>query len=557
MINTVGCLGAAAGWHARRSGLTGGGRFDRCIAMQSMRSIAMQSMRSMVLASTASLLIHVATATPAPAQSTASATAPAATEKVIVTAPPRQSSRLRTLLSKLLGKDKREKLAATQAEVWTVPQSRLGRLKLRFKALGVKVTQLREDWNHILKRQQGPQVMTPAQEAIMKKVKAMREIIGVGVMKAGEAAMTEYALTAGAKPKKPAGGARAEPASGRIVIPLNDKRHVSVERLTAVTTEKGTTWRGRVEETGESAVLMWWKDGRLSGVFGYKGNIYMIVNMGGGVHAVLEADPTQLPPDHSATSDRADSAATAAPIPVSLPPPPDIKPLEEIERRKLEAKKITIDLMLLYTKKTASRYIRDPADLLELAVEQANETFRNSGIPNVTLRLVHSQLVDYDETGSEHFEHLYNLVDGKVAFKHIRRLRDEKRADIVGLIVEDPSGCGLSTRVGAEAEEAFFVVHHSCAAITISIAHEIGHILGARHDRLVDRNETPFAYAHGYVNGSKWRDIMSYQRGCDGCPRLPFWSNPRVLYRGEPTGTVANDNARVILEQAERVASFR
>ncbi|MFZ0848551.1 MAG: hypothetical protein WAO08_05025, partial [Hyphomicrobiaceae bacterium] len=199
MINTVGCLGAAAGWHARRSGLTGGGRFDRCIAMQSMRSIAMQSMRSMVLASTASLLIHVATATPAAAQSTASATAPAATGKVIVTAPPRQSSRLRTLLSKLLGKDKREKLAATQAEVWTVTQSRLGRLKLRFKALGVKVTQLREDWNHILKRQQGPQVMTPAQEAIMKKVKPMREIIGVGVMTAGEAAMTEYALTAGAK----------------------------------------------------------------------------------------------------------------------------------------------------------------------------------------------------------------------------------------------------------------------------------------------------------------------------------------------------------------------
>ena len=47
-----------------------------------------------------------------------------------------------------------------------------------------------------------------------------------------------------------------------------------------------------------------------------------------------------------------------------------------------------------------------------------------------------------------------------------------------------PSGCGLSTRVGADAEEAYFVVHHSCAAITISIAHEIGHILGARHDRV-------------------------------------------------------------------------
>ena len=33
--------------------------------------------------------------------------------------------------------------------------------------------------------------------------------------------------------------------------------------------------------------------------------------------------------------------------------------------------------------------------------------------------------------------------------------------------------------------------------------------------------------------------------------------NPRVLYNGEPTGTLTEDNARVILEQAERVSKFR
>ncbi len=213
--------------------------------------------------------------------------------------------------------------------------------------------------------------------------------------------------------------------------------------------------------------------------------------------------------------------------------------------------------MLLYTPKAASRYIRDPADLMELAAEQANETFRNSGLGNISLRVVHSQMIDYDETGGEHFTHLYRMVDGLGAFKDVRKLRNEKRADIVGLILEDPSGCGLSTRVGADAEEAYFVVHHSCAAITISIAHEIGHIIGARHDRIIDANDAPFPYGHGHVNGTKWRDIMSYQKGCDGCPRIPFWSNPRIMYRGEPTGTDAADNARVILEQAERVSNFR
>ena len=166
-------------------------------------------------------------------------------------------------------------------------------------------------------------------------------------------------------------------------------------------------------------------------------------------------------------------------------------------------------------------------------------------------------MIDYDETGGDQFTHLYRMVDGLGAFKDVRKLRNEKRADIVGLILEDPSGCGLSTRVGADAEEAYFVVHHSCAAITISIAHEIGHIIGARHDRIIDANETPFPYGHGHVNGTKWRDIMSYQQGCDGCPRIPFWSNPRIMYRGEPTGTDAEDNARVILEQAERVSNFR
>jgi hypothetical protein len=544
MSNPIRCLATAVRQRGRRGGAA-------------RRARGRHLAQPLALALAAGLLLEALAAGPALAQDAGRATGhakDATKEKVIITPPPQQASRLRAVLAKLLGKDQREQLGSTKSEVWIVPQTRVERLKARFKQLGLKVTQLREDWNHILRRQ-GPLTMTPAQQAMMQKAQAAREVVGVEVMKAPEAAVAEYALTA--RDGKKGRGAVPEEALGRIVIPLNDKQHVTVERTKAIATEKGTTWRGKVSETGESAMLMWWKDGRLSGVFGYKGHIYMIVNMGGDVHAVLETDPKQLPPDHAPSSDRADARVGQPLVPVSVPPPPDIKPLDEIERKKLEAKDTTIDLMLLYTRRPAGRYIGDPADLLALAVEQANETFRNSGIPNVKLRLVHTQLVDYDETGGEHFDHLYNMVDGKVAFKGMRRLRDEKRADIVGLIVDDPSGCGLSTRVGADAEEAFFVVHHSCAAITISIAHEIGHILGARHDRLIDANDTPFAYGHGYVNGSKWRDLMSYQKGCDGCPRLPFWSNPRVMYQGEPTGTLANDNARVILEQAERVASFR
>jgi hypothetical protein len=52
-------------------------------------------------------------------------------------------------------------------------------------------------------------------------------------------------------------------------------------------------------------------------------------------------------------------------------------------------------------------------------------------------------------------------------------------------------------------------------------------------------------------------DIMSYKESCGGCPRLPIWSNPDLIVDGDPAGTSRENNARVIAEQAERVANFR
>jgi hypothetical protein len=488
--------------------------------------------------------------------------AQAPTDMVIISNMPERKGPIYTLLKKLFCKNNGAVTGAANSEVWSVPQGQTSRVTSWLERLGMKVTQLREDWNHILKRHQGP--VTPAQQAMLDSVTAAPGTVGVQVLQAPDAALSAFLMTndIGYRPSVPAElqTPSKEQAPTRVVLPISPSKNITLERVRYSSDERGCTWHGIVAETGESALLMRWHDGHITGLVGYKGRIYTVASLGGQLHAVVEMDPRQMPPDHAAAKPTADPRADLrpdAPAKVAAAAvPPAVAPFPDAQREALEAKKIVIDVMLLYTKKAASRYVRDPRDLLEMSMEQANDAFRNSGLGNISLRLVHTEPIDYDESDGDHFEHLYRMVDGVGPFARVRQLRNEKKADIVGLILDDASGCGLSTRVAPDAEDAYFVVHHSCAAITISIAHEIGHILGARHDRSIDANDTPFAYGHGHVNG-KWRDIMSYRQSCDGCLRIPYWSNPRVLYNGEPTGAASEDNARVILEQAERVSKFR
>jgi peptidyl-Asp metalloendopeptidase len=205
---------------------------------------------------------------------------------------------------------------------------------------------------------------------------------------------------------------------------------------------------------------------------------------------------------------------------------------------------IVIDVLVAYTRKAGEHYHDISREVAELAIEQANHSFRLSGIGHIRLRLVHAFQTGYTERGG-HFEHVWHMADrGDEHMERIHALREQHRADIAVLIVDDSTGCGLATRIGADADEAFAVVHHECAVTNYTIAHEIGHLIGARHEL-------------AYVSGNTWRDIMSNKDACGGCPRLPVWSNPTVLIAGEPAGTNDLNNASVIAANAWRVASFK
>jgi len=234
-----------------------------------------------------------------------------------------------------------------------------------------------------------------------------------------------------------------------------------------------------------------------------------------------------------ATADREMQLAALSPSAVAITPP-----------RRAPLQDVVIDVMIAYTKAAASGYADIVREVIEPAIAAGNESFRLSGIGYVKLRLVHAYQTDYVESGDQ-FVHLWRFADKADGYMdEVHELRDRYHADVAVLIVDDTDGCGLATRVGADEDEAFAVVHHACAKTNFSLVHEIGHLIGASHER-------------GYVHGNEWRDIMSYKGNCGGCPRLPVWSNPELLIGGAPAGSVGHDNARVIAENAARVAAFR
>ncbi|MER7519239.1 InlB B-repeat-containing protein [Streptomyces sp. NPDC126499] len=204
-------------------------------------------------------------------------------------------------------------------------------------------------------------------------------------------------------------------------------------------------------------------------------------------------------------------------------------------------------------------------------VALANEAFAESGV-KVRVRLVGTALASVPASLDGVTGSLLSAVatpDDGVA-DSIPQLRDQYGADLVSVLAAGRAAGGLgytpSDPGPSTAAWGYSVVGRS-AVSRFSLGHEIGHNLGADHDRVTQpvQNENG---ATGYFPAKgDWSSVMAYESSCrkatkGTCTRINRFGNPHRTYRGEPLGVPLGrpgqvDSTDVLTGTGKAVAAYR
>jgi hypothetical protein len=232
-----------------------------------------------------------------------------------------------------------------------------------------------------------------------------------------------------------------------------------------------------------------------------------------------------------------------------------------------------IDVMVVYTRR-ARMHVGNIDAFIQQALDSARRHYENSNIP-FRLRPVHAYETTYVESGDIRADliALGAPSDGQMDEAHA--LRDRYGADLVHLFVYYQTLPGTRERTCGVATYAHLasLAHLAGGATDVdceqsngnTFTHEVGHNLGAAHDR---PNVGPpysgpaaFPYGFGYCHPSRrWATVMAYTYSNNNCTRyIPYFSSSHssVRFEGVPTGSATTDNRRVLLQTARTVANHR
>jgi len=368
-------------------------------------------------------------------------------------------------------------------------------------------------------------------------------------------------------------------------------------------------------------------DGEINGNIDVEGLFFQVHPLGAsGLHAIVEFDEEKMGRGNSNASPYhsggAVSSETVHPTPGAKLPFKDVNtatqsetayPTQPLEEQHLEDELVELQERLkaeeAFPSPCAMRYIRalvlytesaknygNIENIINLAIQETNQAYSNSGVVNVSVVLEHSEEFNFNE-GND----IENDLESLIVHPNAQDLREDHNADVVILltgpeaypIVDYGGDCedefidcppdsgppnrnefewGIAGTLHLEEERAYAIVNVSKAAgPTYTFAHELGHIQGAWHHpddiHSDDLTENPPLYDYGFghrVSYScysfftcKRATIMSWS--LDSYTHIKAFSNPHINAPHGPALGIVNEreNYKVLNNTREIVSDFR